>query len=826
MKTEETNRPSGNIGVKVLIAISLSIVFLAAAIYITRQTFSKVNQTISELSEPDDKTEFLNSLYGYYGYFERNYQSPLLANPSAPTEDYFLTLDTLKALIDSTSRDFKFNASEITVLDSISAMVGEQHKKLLTFRIVKENQQPLLAKNLDSLVNLINAERVVTQPDVVTTRKSTRRIPAEVEAQRETEPEKEDKKGFFQRIFSGEDQTKAEPDETLQQKPDIIEETYIRVDTLPLAKSDTSKAKAGKLIKNIEQKQALYQRQIRNIELQILQLGGRIQKFMLSLIQNSEEKELARIYNQSNIAETMMQNAISRMYLVFGIFAILATALVLRILSDLSKARYYRRQLVDEKERAENLSKVKERFLANMSHEIRTPLQNISGYSERLVDNFENPDAEIIHQSSNHLLQIVNQVLDFSRISTGKLALHPEVFKISEVTEEVLESMKIQATKKNIRLLHESALEEDEVYADSFRIRQILYNLLGNAIKFTADGFVKFTTRSRRKNERILFEFTVEDTGIGIDEEEIERLFEEFEQADMPNHATTGTGLGLSIVKALVEAYQGKISAKSEKGEGSIFEVELELDEVPEEVIDAGSIAGLPPVKSVLLVDDDISILNFTRDVLNEKLIDVSATASPLEALEYAKKRTFDVALVDYRMPEMTGAELCEELKKMHPSLPVIAVTANIIQAKPDKDVDSPFDGYFPKPFKSGELLELLGLAEQIPPGNGEQSRMEKKLDTITMGDREMLDELLEQFQKDCSEDLKEIEKALAANDLSTLRERVHRLSGRLGFFEFQQLAAVFQDIEADLDRNSYNSESAQRLVTGVENLRVKLARL
>lgn len=821
MKKEKSYKVSGSIGIKVLVAIGLSILFLSAAVYITQHTFSKVNKTIAHLSDSNSKTTALNEIYSAFGDFERNYQSPLIADPNGGTDSYFQALDTINSLIDSTATRIDFSGSEQALLDSIIRMIDNQNTRLLTYRMLKKNEQPLLEQNLDSLIKLIASERVMSQPDIITTRKSTKRILAETE--NDAEDDEESKKSIWQRIFSS-DEEKKEPVE--KKTPQIIEETYIRVDTVPLAKSDTSKKKAGALIKNIERTQARHQRRTRDIEMEILQGSARIQNYILALIRNSEEEELAEIHTESRLADDMMQTALSRIYLVLGIFGILATMLVLRILSDLSKAKYYRRQLVAEKDRAENLGKIKERFLANMSHEIRTPLQNILGYSERMASDENNSDARIIHQSSEHLLQIVNEVLDFSRISTGKLTLHPKNFNLSQLIEEVIASMKIQSGKKDIHLLSEVYLSVEHVYADPFRIRQILYNLLGNAIKFTNEGFVKLAAQTRLENKKIIFEFSIEDTGIGMNKAEIGRLFEEFEQADTPNHAANGTGLGLSIAKALVETYNGEINVTSDEGSGSVFSVILELETLHEDTKIEDNLSMNPRMNSVLLVDDDTSILQLTEQILLDNDLKVIATSSPIDAIKIAKEQSFDIALVDFRMPEMTGGQLCIELKKIHPNLPVIAVTANVLKSDANGDADDPFDGYLPKPFKSKDLLELLGYSKSDKSAKPRQNSLQKKLDTITMGDKALQTELIEQFKKDCREDIDNIAGWLTEKSYAQLRESIHRLAGRLGFFELNELAGTFHMLESELENDSFSEKSEVTVQKSVEELKAALEKI
>lgn len=825
MKKSAPPHTSMNIGQKVLVALVLAIVFLTAAIYITQFTFSEVNESISRLSVTNEKNVALNKIYTTYGNFERSYQAPLIANPFAETEAYYAKLDSLQNLIDTTLASNPFHISEVFLLDSISAMITAQDKHLMKYRSYKRMEQPLLQRNLDSLINLISAEEILREVDVITTHKSTRRIPAESEDDGEEKEPETQKKNFLQRLFSGEKEK--EKEEEKPRKAETIEETYIRIDTVPLAKSDTSTAKAGTIIKGIRRDQAFQQVRVREVEMEIVQSSARIQNFILSMIRHVEEIEMARIQNESEAASDRMQIALSQMYWILGVFGILATLLVFRILNDLSKAKFYRLQLVDEKERAENLSKIKERFLANMSHEIRTPLQNILGYSEKLLSKDHNRDVEIIHQSSEHLLQIINQVLDFSRISTGKLTLTPTVVNLDNLFTEVVNSMSIQASRKNVRILFESEIAHKQIYIDPFRLRQILYNLLGNAVKFTDEGFIKLFAKTESREDGVHLSFTVEDTGIGMTDAELTSVFQEFEQVGTPAHATSGTGLGLSITKALVEAHSGTIEVKSEKDEGSLFSIDILLPPMPEQDLVEEKQTDRPKMQKVLVVDDDLIILNLATQILTEHGLEVVAESSPLEALESAENQRFDIALVDFRMPEMSGKELRDKLKELHPDLPVVAVTANVF-ADDETEADNThgFDGFLPKPYKAYELLELVGYKQKKQPETNSSQALNKKLEKLTFGDVDLANELIQQFKSDCLKDIITLEESLENKDMVESHRMAHTLAGRLGFFEFDHLASGYKTLENEIDKNSLSEQTLEKLPALNEQLRTELETL
>lgn len=282
MKKSANQYSAQTIGPKVLIALVLAIVFLVAAVYITRFTFQDVNDSIGRLSLTNEKNKRLNEIYSLYGQFERNYQAPLIANPNAETDEYYAKLDSLYQFIDTVISHIDFSPTEIIILDSIQDMIKSQDQRLMQYRSYKRMEQPALQKSLDSLSNLITSEELLLESDIITTRKSTRIIPA---GPNEVEEQETPKKNFFQRLFSN-DKEKENQEKTPPAKPEIIEETYIRIDTVPLAKSDTSKAKAGTIIKEIKRDQESQKRRVREIEMQIVQGSSRIQNFILAMIRN------------------------------------------------------------------------------------------------------------------------------------------------------------------------------------------------------------------------------------------------------------------------------------------------------------------------------------------------------------------------------------------------------------------------------------------------------------------------------------------------------------------------------------------------------------
>jgi signal transduction histidine kinase/DNA-binding response OmpR family regulator len=516
-------------------------------------------------------------------------------------------------------------------------------------------------------------------------------------------------------------------------------------------------------------------------------------------------------------------------------------------------------QLEHARVRAETASQAKGTFLANISHELRTPMNAVLGMADLLLDERLRPGqrkmVETILSSGRSLLSVVNNVLDLSKIEAGELNLQLSDIGLEQLVESILSPLRVLAASKGLEL--RGALQVDTsqgVRADELRLRQVLFNLVGNAIKFTETGSVTVhLTQTHADAEGVRVRFSVEDTGIGMTEAAAREVFEPFKQAD---ESTTrkfgGTGLGLSISKRLVQLMGGELALQTTLGSGSIFAFELALARAPLPAAqpalaaDSGLVTKLRAAAPRALIAEDTEVNRMLLQKWLERLgCQVSCVANGNEAVTaLTRQHDYTVAFMDWHMPELDGLRATElirqwELAQNRPRIPVIGFTASAFTDETERCIKAGMDDVLSKPLVRAELERALYRAvfaarASLVPQPKPETNLEARLDSALLGELRSLGaphyvaSLLEQFMSDARERLDRLAHAIERGDHAEVRELAHALRGSAAGLGAKRLAAHAAALEAD-SHTQLPADAQRRLVElhdEFEQLTAELARL
>jgi signal transduction histidine kinase/DNA-binding NarL/FixJ family response regulator len=490
---------------------------------------------------------------------------------------------------------------------------------------------------------------------------------------------------------------------------------------------------------------------------------------------------------------------------------------------------------LDESQQKERkLSAIKEQFLANMSHEIRTPMNAVLGFTRLLQGQPLNEKSKeyvgAIHSAGENLLDIINDILDISKIESGMMRLEPVSFSLRGTLYSLQTMFLPRAAEKRLSL---SVLTDDNIpdilYGDVLRLTQVLVNLTNNAIKFTNTGAVTIrVSQLTATDNSVQLQFIVKDTGIGIAADKLPYIFDRFNQAEAnTTRKYGGTGLGLAIVQQLVEMQHGNITVESQQGKGSTFKVTLPylLSEVmPEKGIDNYSHNnGYGPHEDahLLVAEDNRMNQDLLRHLLKNWHLRFQVVNNGRDVLSALEKQHFDLVLMDIQMSEMDGYTAAQKIRQeLHSNIPIIAMTAHAMAGEREKCLSYGMNEYVAKPIREEELYRIIqvftgktGLPEWLaahtpaPPEELPQQLIRLQyLHELSKGDKDFERTMLQQFVSQLPEDLSRLKDAITAEDVAAIRSTAHNIKTTVAFIGLEDLLYTYLTPMEQLQADHYNA--------------------
>lgn len=660
------------------------------------------------------------------------------------------------------------------------------------------------------------------------------------------------KKGFFKRladVFAPGKEDSTQVSNVIQEEyTDTLDEVYSPIDTI----SSMITGIQHKVFQTRQKETEMLNTRISSLRVIGSGLSQRVNQLLENIEHDEQEAARTKLMQEEEIrkeaAETMAKIAIAAFVLVL-VFSIV-------IARDITRNNHYRRELEKAKSYAENLLVAREKLMLTITHDIKAPAGSIIGYIDLLIrlvnDRRQQFYLSNMKSSAQHLLALVTSLLDYHRLEAGKMDLHPVAFNPHELLTDIYNSFLPLAEKKQLQLDFKEKLPETlTLEGDPFRIRQIVENLLSNALKFTAAGGITLQAEYHGNQ----FVFSVSDTGCGMTASEQERIFKEFTRLSSAQ-GQEGFGLGLSITRKLVELLLGRIDIESAPGKGSTFKVSMPLPSIsPKPAPDTKEpVITLPKIHlRIAIIDDDRIQMHLTEAMLHNAeeevkglKVETVCCEQPEELIEQLKSRTFDLVFTDIQMPAMNGFELLHHLRNQDfaqaQSIPVIAITARGDMNEDDFQQKG-FAGMLQKPFNQSELKKVvknalthLTVSDNIPDTLPVQKETHETsphtdlpynfspLTAFSEDDPEAAKEILRTFAQETQKNMEKLQAAISNKDMEALCATAHKMLPTFLMIEAQKAVPLLKWLEQQRGTQTYTPEAEQAAETVIAETKQVLA--
>lgn len=770
------------------IALPVTTIFVLIMGFNAYNKLDRMVVQLQESAQPNYNLLILNEVSFYINEMDRSIDTYRTDPKPGFMKSFNNALDESLYLID-TLKSSKADERVIGLYDSLSSLVSQWAKVQTQIGAINSD---FLESTLDDLAKKIE------------------RIPQSIEE--DTVEDEQPKKKFLSRIFGRKSKNNV-------------------ADTTP-SQSERVQQEILAELANAKKASTRQDNELKNRLAQLNEESSELQDNIVSLINELEYAELENDKLKVSGAEAMAKDTNQEIVVFSTLTSLLLLITIITQVNYLARNKKYQKALQSAKQNAEELAKAKERFLANMSHEIRTPMNAIAGFTNQLLKTDmsaeQRDQLEVVKNSSDHLIHLLNDILDLSKLQANKVALEKEVFDVRGTLFEVIRIFEEKASVKGVKLKTEFESVPKYVNGDPHRLRQMATNLIHNALKYTDKGSITLSASIHEKQgSRVILRISVKDTGIGIPKDKQRHIFKEFEQANASDQRQ-GTGLGLAIVNMILNLHGGRIDIESELGEGTemILYIPYEIGKVSglEDQAKTKEDIKLQGLK-ILIADDEPFNLKLLEAVFKTHDIDLTTANDGTVALEALNQQKFDIAILDVKMPGYTGFEIVDKIRKSNSEnakCPMMALTATISTEEINLSKKSGFDLIMRKPFDEQEFLE--GIVELTSKkknnSNGYSSKSHSAeesgkdlydLSTLkSIGDKDFVEDMISTFKISANKSIRNLRKATELKIRTGIREEAHKMLPPARHLSADTLVASIEKLQKLADKASFEEINTQ----------------
>lgn len=835
------SQPEKSLRSKVWAVIFITFIFTSSAVVWSYRSFTELMQSIDQLSQPNNKLTLINSILHDFISAENNIQSYIITGNTQSAHTYEQQVERVRSQILQLKLLTKADSSQLRRIDSLEVVFQKKLDYLNRFLTLKKKRQNTAFTKLALALIEANTEDTARVEKEIYQYTNTIKDLRPV-LKKELVTKKDTSKGLWialKRLFS-KDIVRYDTILSLERDYFTYDDVSIDTSVIQSYSPDTVIQKVKKILAQTKDLELRMQQNLTQRELALLQQSQLFMNEIQSIINELEGNERTVTDERKNSASTIATGS-TKIIILIGLGAMLVGGILLTFITrDITRVSYFRHQLEIAKLQAEELTQIKETFLANMSHEIRTPLSSILGFTKLLKNSKLSPEQQkymqAVDSSSIYLTEVVNDILDYSKIESGKLQLANAPFSIELLSNDVQVMFLLTAQNKQLEFnIKISEKVPEWVIGDVFRIKQVINNLVSNALKFTNKGGITVHIDGKWFKENFYLQITVTDTGVGIDADKLDMIFDSFNQED----ASTadhygGTGLGLSICRQLTEAMHGSISVVSEKNKGTEFVFKLPLEKVSQSVIKHKEITRADKSfyqAHVVLVDDDHWNALLLETLLKRKVNEVKVFLNPQEALKYVnnQKGKIDLLFTDLKMPRMSGQAFAKCLRNMGFDKPIVAITAHLHTHQLDNLDSLGINGICTKPYQEEQINEVL--LQFLGYLNGSKKIQNLKTDNIYSIDisdikhfagnnQEKVQELFSELVKNNREQVTAFTKLAQSKSWEKLGDLAHQMSPTYDYTKIHQISELLNSIELYVELSNFSrvEELSKQVIIELKN--------